>query len=156
MGWNRTKIGVDHISLFNFSHCYNGILSRFFKKWDFIPQITANIFSIIWGTIGLLFYIITALTFFSEFKKGKLITKSTFALSRNPIYGSFILFFLPALGVYLRSWLLFSTVVPLYINFKVLIKEEYLLLEENFGKEFLDYKAGVNELIPLPKWKKSK
>jgi len=126
-----------------------------FLKMDFISQSAATAIAIIWGGIGMVFYIMTAVTFFSEFNRGRLITKGVFAWTRNPIYGCFIIFFIPALGVLFRSWLLFSVFIPLYINFKVLIREEYQILEENFGQEFLDYKARVNELIPIPKWKKT-
>ena len=45
----------------------------------------------------------------------------------------------------------------LYINFKVLIHEEYDALRENFGAEYDAYEKSVNEIIPIPKfWNKSK
>ncbi len=126
-----------------------------FLKINFIPQTYANLISIIWGAIGIIFYIITSVTFFRVFYKNKLITTGPFALSRNPIYASFIIFFIPALAVYFRSWLLLSAAVALYLNFKILIKEENTILESIFGKEYLDYKKRVNELLPLPKLRKS-
>ncbi len=122
-----------------------------FLKINFIPRIMSIWISIIWGSLGLLFYGFTAYVFFRNFFKDKLITSGTFALSRNPIYASFIFFFLPALAVFFNSWLLFSVAVVLYINFKLLIQEEYKILEENFGKDFLSYRKRVNELFPFPK-----
>ncbi len=126
-----------------------------FLKMAFLSQIPAFIIASAWGLIGIIFYALTAVTFFRGFYKNRLLTTGTYALSRNPIYATFIVFIVPALGICFRSWLLMSVIVPLYINFKILIKEEYSALLENFGKEFLDYTARVNEIIPIPKfWKR--
>ena len=84
------------------------------------------------------------------FKKGKLIKSGPFALCRNPIYASFIVFFAPAIAFFLNSWLILFGVVILYIIFKILIKQENNYLLKAFGNEYIKYKAEVNELIPWP------
>lgn len=83
--------------------------------------------------------------------KQKLVTTGVYALSRNPLYASWIFLIVPGLAFVFRSWLLLAGSVVVYINFKLLIEEEYKVLKSNFGKRFEQYRAKVNELVPLPK-----
>jgi len=121
-----------------------------FLKLNFIDYKWINIVGFAWIFIGLLFYIATIFTFLRGFKKGELITNGTFALCRNPIYASFIVFVLPGLVLIFKSGMILSIMTVLYINFKISIHGENIVLKRNFGEEFEKYSRKVNELIPFP------
>lgn len=114
-----------------------------------IPKDIIIIAGLILLVIGIVFYITTAMTFLRDFKKGILMKTCTYALSRNPIYASFIIFFVPAIALILNSWVILTVSLQAYIIFKLFISEEVTLLEKNFGDEYLEYKKKVNELFPF-------
>ena len=75
-----------------------------------------------------------------------------FALVRHPVYAAWIVFLLPGLGLLSRSWLLLVTPLVAYAVFKTLIAKEDDYLTERFGQPYLDYRARVREIIPLPRF----
>jgi protein-S-isoprenylcysteine O-methyltransferase Ste14 len=105
---------------------------------------------------GILFYVSTIYVFLSDFTKGKLVTRGPFRWCRNPIYGSFIVFFLPALSLLLHSGLVLSIDLVLYINFRMAIHGEYAALKTTFGEEYLQYERTVNEILPIPRFRRNK
>lgn len=113
---------------------------------------TATIVGSAWMALGLVFFILSAITFARGFKKGQLVTHGPFALCRNPIYASFIVFLVPALAIILKSGLILAVDIALYVNFKVLIREENISLKRIFGQEYEQYAKRVNEVIPIPKF----
>ena len=128
-----------------------------FLKMNFIGKRVGNISGYILLLAGLIFYASTAIVFFKEFNKGKLITTGTYSLCRNPIYATFIVFIIPSLALLFQSGMIVTIDLVLYLNFKVSIHGEYKVLKEQFGIEYEKYEHSVNEIIPLPKiWKKSK
>lgn len=104
-----------------------------------------------WMGLGLVFWGASAVTFLREFKKGKLITRGPYSLSRNTIYSSIIVFIIPAIAILYHSGLLLTIAVVLYINFKVSIHGESRVLSRLFGEEYEEYKKHVNELFPFPR-----
>jgi protein-S-isoprenylcysteine O-methyltransferase Ste14 len=74
-----------------------------------------------------------------------------FGLVRNPVYSAMIVFNLPALALLTRAWPLFLMPLVAYAVFKRLIHREDEYLERRFGQTYLDYRARVNEVIPLPR-----
>jgi protein-S-isoprenylcysteine O-methyltransferase Ste14 len=128
-----------------------------FLKMNFLNKITGNITGYALLITGVIFYVYSAKIFFADFKTNKLIKRGTYGLCRNPIYATFIVFIVPSLSFLFLSGMIILMDLVLYINFKVLIHEEYDALKENFGDEYEKYKKSVNEIIPLPKfWNKSK
>jgi protein-S-isoprenylcysteine O-methyltransferase Ste14 len=121
-----------------------------FLKVDFMSIKIFKITGFSWLAIGIVFYVASARTFLREFKKGKLITTGPFALCRNPIYGAFIVFVLPSLALIFRSGMIMTIDVVLYLNFKILIGEEYRQLKSMFKEEYDRYEQEVNELLPFP------
>lgn len=83
------------------------------------------------------------------FDDGVLLTTGVYALVRHPMYAGFILFIAPGIAVCIRSWLLLTPSIFAYIVFRMLIREEDAYLEGKFGRTFLDYKAGVNAIVPF-------
>lgn len=106
----------------------------------------------IWFGLGIVLWISSAIYFLKYFKEGKLVTKGPFALCRNPIYSSVIIFVIPSLGLIFHSGLILSISLVLYIGFKISIHGESNLLRKTFGEEYDMYAKSVNEIIPFPRY----
>jgi protein-S-isoprenylcysteine O-methyltransferase Ste14 len=117
-------------------------------------SITLMVVGSVYFFIGLIFYFTSVKFLLNGLKKGRLVTKGTFFLCQNPLYVSFVLMLIPAIGLLLNSWLVLTTCVVGFILMKVYISNEYQVLEEAFGSEYLKYKAVTPEFFPLPmkKW----
>jgi protein-S-isoprenylcysteine O-methyltransferase Ste14 len=87
------------------------------------------------------------------YNSGKLATTGIFGFVRNPIYSAWIVFLIPGLVLLSRSWPLFLTPVVAYLIFKARIGRENEYLEKRFGEDYREYKAQVNELVPVPRRK---
>jgi protein-S-isoprenylcysteine O-methyltransferase Ste14 len=123
-----------------------------FLKLNFINPTILFIAGYLFLLIGIIFYIATAYTFFKYFGKERLITLGTYRLCRNPIYATFIIFIVPALSFIFQSGIILTIDLVLYINFKMAIHGEYIMLRKNFGEEYDKYEKSVNEIIPIPKF----
>jgi len=121
-----------------------------FLKLNFADAVWIAIAGYAWIGIGSLFYVATIKVFLTDFKKGLLVKRGTFGLCRNPIYASFIVFFIPGLGLVFQSGMILSIAVVLYLNFKLSIHGENKVLEREFGEAYEIYRKSVNEIIPIP------
>jgi protein-S-isoprenylcysteine O-methyltransferase Ste14 len=99
---------------------------------------------------GLIFWVYSAIFFIRKFKPGVLLTSGPFSLCRNPIYSSIILFIIPSIGLLLRSGLILTIPVVLYIGFRLTIHGETIILKRTFGEEYDNYERSVNEVFPVP------
>jgi len=99
---------------------------------------------------GVIFWIYSAVYFLKYFKPGELITTGPFALCRNPIYSSIIVFIIPSLAIIFHSGLTLTIALVLYIGFKVSIHGETIVLRRIFGEEYEKYERSVSEIIPVP------
>lgn len=123
-----------------------------FGQINFINHNIYKIIGIIWGILGVIFWIYSIIIFLSDFKKGELITRGTFALCRNPVYASMMVFIIPALGLIFNSGLIFSIAVVFYLSFKISIHGEVNILRKSFGEDYEIYVKSVNEVFPFPKY----
>ena len=98
---------------------------------------------ILWGTA-----VIQLLTGFS---KGKLVTTGAYGVVRNPIYSSVTFFILPAVALLTLTWVYFVPAAFLYAGVMIFIGEEEEQLTKAFGKEYEDYVARVDRLVPFKK-----
>ena len=96
---------------------------------------------ILWGTA-----VIQLLTGFS---KGKLVTTGAYGVVRNPIYSSVTFFILPAVALLTLTWVYFVPAVFLYAGVMIFIGTEEQQLTQAFGKEYEDYVARVDRLVPF-------
>jgi protein-S-isoprenylcysteine O-methyltransferase Ste14 len=96
---------------------------------------------ILWGTA-----IVQLLTGFS---KGKLVTTGAYGVVRNPIYSSATFFILPAVSLMTLTWVYFIPSFFLYAGVMIFIGTEEKQLIQAFGKEYVDYLARVDRLIPF-------
>jgi protein-S-isoprenylcysteine O-methyltransferase Ste14 len=97
---------------------------------------------------GVPFYVLALVTVRRGFKAGVLVTDGVYALCRHPIYGAWIVFIVPGVVAFSRSWLLFAIPVIVYVAFRLLIRREERGLEATFGQDYEDYKARVSCLFP--------
>jgi len=111
-----------------------------------------KVLGFVWLGGGIIFWISSGIYFLNHFKAGKLITKGPFALCRNPIYSSLIVFVIPSLAFIFHSGLIFSISLVLYIGFKISIHGETNVLKRIFGEEYGRYEKSVNEIIPFPRY----
>jgi protein-S-isoprenylcysteine O-methyltransferase Ste14 len=88
------------------------------------------------------------------YNRDELVTSGIFAVVRHPVYSSAIVLTLPGIALLTRSWPLFLTPLVAYAVFKLLIHREDEYLERRFGQAYLDYRARVNEVVPLPRFGK--
>ena len=94
----------------------------------------------LWGTA--VFQLLTG------FPKGKLVTSGAYGIVRNPIYSSVTFFILPAISLITLTWVYLVPSVFLYAGVMIFIGKEEQQLTEAFGKEYQDYMARVDRLIP--------
>jgi len=121
-----------------------------FFDLKFLDNIYARVSGYVWLSIGIVFWIYSAVYFLKYFKPGQLITKGPFALCRNPIYSSIIVFIVPALAAIFHSGLTLSISLVLYLGFKISIHGEISVLRKIFGEEYDIYESSVNEIFPFP------
>jgi protein-S-isoprenylcysteine O-methyltransferase Ste14 len=100
---------------------------------------------------GLILWAIAVIQLLVGFPKGELITTGAYAVARNPIYASAAFFILPAIALLTLTWVYFVVSVFLYIGVMIFIDVEEKQLKEAFGKEYEDYLARVDRLIPFKK-----
>ena len=112
----------------------------FIRPFGFILLIPGLI---LWGTA-----VIQLLTGFS---KGKLVTTGAYGVVRNPIYSSVTFFILPAVALLTLTWVYFVPAVFLYLGVMTFIGVEEKQLTGAFGKEYEDYMARVDRLVPFRK-----
>jgi protein-S-isoprenylcysteine O-methyltransferase Ste14 len=98
---------------------------------------------ILWGTA-----VIQLLTGFSQ---GKLVTTGAYGIVRNPIYASVTFFILPAVALLTLTWVYLVASVFLYVGVMLFIGEEEKQLTQAFGKEYEEYLASVDRLVPFKK-----
>ncbi len=123
-----------------------------FLSFKAVDSTITNSLGFLLSGFGFLFWIVSAIIFIIDFRKGKLITRGTYSLCRNPIYASIIVFIIPGLAFILQSGMILTIAVVIYINFRISIHGEYKLLEQHFGEEYEAYKKSVNEMFPFPRY----
>jgi len=123
-----------------------------FLNIEYFDHVVFKYLGLFWLAAGFAFWIASVIIFLTNFKKGKLITRGTFAWCRNPVYASMIVFILPAFALIYHSGLIASIALVFYISFKISIHGESILLKRTFGNEYEIYKQSVNEIFPFPRF----
>ena len=102
--------------------------------------------------MGVAMWLAAVVTVMRAYNRDELVTSGVFAMVRHPVYSSAIVFNLPAIALLTRSWPLFLMPLVAYTIFKLLIHREDEYLERRFGQAYLDYRARVNEVVPIPRF----
>ena len=100
---------------------------------------------------GLLLWASAVIQLMLGFSQGKLVTTGAYRVVRNPIYSSVTFFILPAVALLTLTWVYFVVSIFLYIGVMIFIGVEEKQLTEAFGREYEDYMARVERLIPFKK-----
>lgn len=98
---------------------------------------------ILWGT--------AMVQLLTGFPKGKLVTTGAYGVVRNPIYSSATFFILPGISFLALTWVYLVVSIFLYAGVMIFIGVEEKQLTRIFGKEYEDYLARVDRLIPFKK-----
>jgi protein-S-isoprenylcysteine O-methyltransferase Ste14 len=100
---------------------------------------------------GLILWGAAVIQLLTGFAKGKLVTTGAYGVVRNPIYSSATFFILPATALMTLTWVYFVPSIFLYIGVMIFIGKEEKQLTKAFGKEYEDYMARVDRLVPFKK-----
>ena len=101
--------------------------------------------------LGLLLWGTAVIQLLTGFSKGKLVTTGAYGVVRNPIYSSVTFFILPAVALITLTWVYFVPSVFLYAGVMIFIGVEEKQLTQAFGKQYQDYMARVDRLVPFKK-----
>jgi len=96
---------------------------------------------VLWGT--------AVIQLMAGFSKGRLVTTGAYGVVRNPIYSSVTFFILPAVALLTLTWVYLVASVFLYSGVMIFIGKEEKQLAAVFGKEYEDYQAEVDRMVPL-------
>jgi protein-S-isoprenylcysteine O-methyltransferase Ste14 len=105
---------------------------------------------------GLVLWGAAVIQLFTGFPKGQLVTTGAYGVVRNPIYSSATFFILPAVALLTYTWVYLVVSVFLYAGVMIFIGTEEVQLTIAFGKEYEDYLARVDRLIPYLKQMKGR
>ena len=100
---------------------------------------------------GLILWAAAVIQLLFGFSKGELVTTGAYGVVRNPIYSSVTFFILPAAALMTLTWVYFIVSVFLYVGVMIFIGKEEKQLTKAFGKEYEDYMARVDRLVPFRK-----
>jgi len=98
---------------------------------------------------GLILWAAAVIQLLFGFSKGKLVTTGAYGVVRNPIYSSVTFFILPAVTLMTLTWVYLLVSVFLYVGVMIFIGTEEQQLTDAFGKQYEDYLARVDRLVPL-------
>lgn len=85
------------------------------------------------------------------FPQGKLVTTGAYGVVRNPIYSSATFFIFPAISLITLTWVYFVPSIFLYVGVMIFIRKEEKQLTQVFGKQYTDFMARVDRLVPFKK-----
>ncbi len=105
----------------------------------------------VWLPFGLILWGTAVIQLMAGFSKGKLVTTGAYGVVRNPIYSSVTFFILPAVALLTLTWVYVVASVFLYVGVMIFIGKEEKELTKAFGKEYIDYLARVDRMVPFRK-----
>jgi len=86
----------------------------------------------------------------------KLVISGPYRLMRHPFYAAFIWSGTGVAAVWLQSWLLIFSVIPIHFFWVWHIRNEELFLLEQFGVEYKTYMEATGQFFPILRRDKSK
>lgn len=100
---------------------------------------------------GLVFWGTAVIQLVRGFPRWKLVTKGAYGIVRNPIYASATFFIFPGIALATLSWVYFVPAIFLFAGAQIFIRKEEIQLTQAFGREYEEYLARVDRLIPFRK-----
>lgn len=153
MSSKMTVFGAGHkIALFTFPALALAFLLwwRYREFFAFVPLKAPVRLGVGIGlmAIGLVVNFVSAFTMMRAFKQQRLLTTGTYALSRNPMYASFIFITIPGLSLALNSWVLLLVSPVLYLTTSIFVSDEERWLAKHFGDQWEQYSQKVGRIFP--------
>ena len=99
--------------------------------------------------IGLPFFIAALRILNKGFPQGELFTKGPYAACRHPVYGAWVVFLAPGLGLLMHSWPILGVVAAMYVTLIVLVRKEEAELLRLFGDVYREYRRRTPAVFPL-------
>lgn len=99
--------------------------------------------------MGLILWASAVIQLLMGFSQGKLVTTGAYGIARNPIYSSATFFILPAVALLTLTWVYFVVSIFLYAGVTIFITTEEKQLTNAFGKQYEEYLARVDRLVPF-------
>ena len=118
-----------------------------------VPHPAFSVAGIALLLIGIPMLVVAGRAAMTAYNSDRLATTGIFGVVRNPVYSAWIVFIIPGLVLFSRSWPLFLAPAVAYMVFKARIGRENEYLEKRFAEEYRRYKAEVNELLPFPRFR---
>jgi protein-S-isoprenylcysteine O-methyltransferase Ste14 len=106
--------------------------------------------------LGLILWLTGVITVMRAYNRDDLVTSGAFALVRHPVYAAWITLGFPGLALFVRSWPMLLTPVIGYMIFRRLIHREEEYMARRFGQAYVEYCGRVNQVIPIPRFGKSR
>jgi protein-S-isoprenylcysteine O-methyltransferase Ste14 len=106
--------------------------------------------------IGLLIWFSGVIAVMRAYNHDQLVTTGVFGLVRHPVYAGWIMLAFPGLALFCRSWPMLLTPFLAYAIFRFFIHREDEYLQRRFGQAYLDYRERVNEVIPVPRFRRGR
>jgi protein-S-isoprenylcysteine O-methyltransferase Ste14 len=115
-----------------------------------LPEGVAKTGAIVLLAIGLPMWALAGVRVMRAYSSDRLVTTGLYSIVRHPMYSAWIVFNGPGIALWYRSWPVFLISVAAWAVFKAHVGTEDRYLEERYGQEYRDYRARVNEMIPVP------
>jgi protein-S-isoprenylcysteine O-methyltransferase Ste14 len=105
--------------------------------------------------IGVVMWLAGAVTVMRAYNRDELVTSGVYTAVRHPMYAGWIMLILPGLTLLTTAWPLLLAPLVAYAVFKQSIHREDEYLAKRFGRGYVDYRARVNEIIPIPRLRRN-
>jgi protein-S-isoprenylcysteine O-methyltransferase Ste14 len=134
------------IVLFAISRYYHPVF-----KMSFLPGWFLYALGSILIMVGVPFFLISAITVMRAYEADALVTDGIFRRCRHPLYAAWVVFIVPGIVILLKSWIMLTTPIFMYLILRLLVEKEEVYLENVFGSEYREYKANVPCILPIGK-----
>jgi protein-S-isoprenylcysteine O-methyltransferase Ste14 len=119
-------------------------------RW--LPRNVCITLGVILLAVGVPMWLVSVTAVMRAYNRDQLVTSGLYAIVRHPLYSAWITLILPGLALVFRSWLGLPMPLLAYAIFKLNIRLEDDYLRNRFGQAYIDYRARVNEIIPVPRF----
>lgn len=104
----------------------------------------------LWLAAGVVFWLLTLLSFVPRWTRGELITSGPYALCRHPLYALVPFFIMPALGLITQNRVYFLiALISAPLALRAGAREEAELLRL-YGDSWISYASRTSRILPLP------
>ena len=154
MGQRLSRFGVGPriVASVAASAILAGLFSYGFPDACAVPafrQATVVTLALLLMGIGLPMWLTAVITVMKAYNRDQLLTSGVYGLVRHPMYAAWIVLILPGISLLMALWPFLLMPLAGYAMFKASIHVEDEYLQNRFGRSYSDYRASVNEIIPI-------